>query len=597
MALLDDIGGGLSSMFGGLLGGSTQPAATDGLQPQQQATDLMSMMSPDEQKRMTYSLLGQLGSTLLAAGQKQMPGQRAQYLAQLGSIPGNVQREMTAGIQNRLLQSQLAERMQNQQSLSQINNLMKDPNAFKQAYGFDLPPGMSAAQVQNIVQQRATSQYVNPLARQIQEAQYADILANREKAITQLETQKQQLSAIGGDTAQIDAQIGALRRIYGTPAAGPAPAPAPMLVTPAAPAAAPAVAPGGVVQPAAPAAAPTSQQPSAAAVTPPTAPVETPAEVPAAPPSLFTPPAAPTTPAAKAGASIFNQFTQIPQAEVRQRLGAAITAGKFQDELSKLLKEERDQLGEEGKRKFDQERNLRTSFDAATKDFPTLQNAYRSMEELAKNQTGTSDVALVTSLYKIFDPGSVVSVNESGQITSAQGQVPGILDKITNNLLTGQKLTQKQRDDVIEAARTRFRENYAEYERRLNQNTTLAEKYGLQPDRVVVDLREDDLKQQMDALNQRDKLSKSIGVEAINNATLEDINLLNKRVLNASQLAAVKKRLEVLGAPAPALQPTGQQQQQPMVQNMMPPNVLRPIEPVAPSPLGNKQLLPLGFGL
>ena len=602
MALLEDITGGIGNFFGGLLGGGGQTGQTaEGVQPQQQATDLLSMMSPEDQRRMTYSLLGQLGSTLLAAGQKQMPGQRAQYLAQLGAIPGNVQREAMGNLQARMMQSQLAERLQNQQSLAQITNLMKDPAAFKQTYGFDLPPGMSAAQVQNIVQQRATSQYVNPLARQIQEAQYADILANREKAITQLETQKQQLAAIGGDTSQIDSQINTLRRIYGgAPGAAPAPvapAPTPMLVTPAptvqpaAPAAAPAVTPGGVVQPAQPAAAPTSAQPSAAPVTPP---AETPAaEVPAAPPSLFNPPAAPATPAAKQGAALFNQFTQIPQAEVRQRLQAAIGAGKFQEEYSKLLKEEREQLGEEGKRRFDQEGKLRSSFDAATKDFPTLQNAYKSMEELAKNQTGTSDVALVTSLYKIFDPGSVVSVNEAGQITSAQGQVPGLLEKITNNLMTGQKLTEKQRADVIEAARTRFRENYAEYERRIAQNTTLAEKYGLTPDRVVVDLRDDDLKQQMDALNQRDRISKSISVDQIGNASLDDLNLLNKRVLNANQMAAVKKRLEELGQPPAPPAPSGTGTS--LMGPPMPPPMIKPLGGSL-STLGNKQLLPLGFG-
>jgi len=412
MALLEDIGGGISNFFGGLLGGGSQPAAEGtqpGVQPQQQ--DLMSMLSADEQRRLAFSMLGQIGSTLLAAGQKQMPQQRAQYLAQLGAIPGNIQREMTAGIQNKLLQSQLAERMQNQQTLSQISNLMKDPAAFRQAYGFDLPPGMTAAQVQNIVQQRAVSQYVNPLARQIQEAQYADVLANREKALTQLEMQKQQLQSIGGDTSSIDAQIKTLRRIYGTPAAGPAPAaapapvaPSPMLVTPAAPAAAPVVAPGGVVQPAAPAAAPTAQEPTAAPVTQP-AETPAPAEAPAAPASLFTPPAPPKTANEQAGAAIFRQFTQIPQAEVRQRLGAAVAANKYAEEYSKLLKEEREQLGEEGKRKFDQEAKLRDSFVASTKDFNNLQVAYKTMEELAQNKAGTSDLALVMSLYKIYDPG------------------------------------------------------------------------------------------------------------------------------------------------------------------------------------------------
>jgi hypothetical protein len=564
MALLEDIGGGISNFFGGLLGGGSQPAA-EGTQPgvQPQQADLMSMLSADDQKRLAYSMLGQIGSTLLAAGQKQMPQQRAQYLAQLGSIPGNIQREMMTGIQTKMLQSQLAERMQNQQTLGQITNLMKDPAAFKQALGFDLPPGMTAAQVQNIVQQRAVSQYVNPLARQIQEAQYADMLANREKALTQLETQKQQLQAIGGDTAQIDAQIGALRRIYGTPSAGPAPVvapapttPSPMLVTPAPAPAAPTVAPGGVVQPAAPAAAPTAQEPTAAAVTPTAAEVPAapaPAEVPAAPASLFTPPAAPKTVNENAAASLFKQFTQIPQAEVRQRLQAAVGAGKFQEEYSKLLKEEREQLGEEGKRKFDQEAKLRDSFVANTKDFNNLQVAYKTMEELAQNKAGTSDLALVMSLYKIYDPGSVVSVTESGQVIGTDSAV-GKFSAFANNLMTGQKLRPEIREQVLEAARSRFNENYADYERRLEQNIELAKRNKLDPENVAIDQRDPALKAQMDAMRQRDQISKSISVDQIGNATVADLELLNKRVLNAGQLAAVKKRLEELGKP-PVIEP------------------------------------------
>jgi hypothetical protein len=565
MALLEDIGGGISNLFGGLLGGGGQPAAEGtqpGVQPQQQ--DLMSMLSADEQKRLAYSMLGQIGATLLAAGQKQMPQQRAQYLAQLGAIPGNVQREMTAGIQNKLLQSQLAERMQNQQTLGQITNLMKDPAAFRQTYGFDLTPGMTAAQVQNIVQQRAVSQYVNPLARQIQEAQYADMLANREKALTQLETQKQQLQAIGGDTAQIDAQIGALRRIYGTPSAGPAPvvapapaAPSPMLVTPAAPAAAPVVAPGGVVQPAAPAAAPTAQQPSAAPVTPPAAEVPAapaPAEVPAAPASLFTPPAPPKTVNETAGATLFKQFTQIPQDEVRQRLRAAVTAGKFQEEYSKLLKEEREQLGEEGKRKFDQEAKLRDSFVASTKDFNNLQVAYKTMEELAQNKAGTSDLALVMSLYKIYDPGSVVSVTESGQIIGTDSAI-GKFSAFANNIMTGQKLRPEIREQVLEAARSRFNENYADYERRLEQNIQLAKRNKLDPENVAIDQRDPALKAQMDMMRQRDQFTREATTEEIGGLSLAALQQMNTRVMNAKQLDAYRKRLEELGkppAPAPA---------------------------------------------
>ena len=327
-----------------------------------------------------------------------------------------------------------------------------------------------------------------------------------------------------------------------------------MLVTPAAPAAAPVVAPGGVVQPAAPAAAPTAQQPSAAPVTPPAAEVPAapaPAEAPAAPASLFTPPAAPATAAQKAGASIFNQFTQIPQAEVRQRLGAAIAANKYAEEYSKLLKEERDQLSDEGKRRFDQETKLRSAYEGTVKSYPELQTAFRTMQDLAANKQNISDVMLITSLYKVFDPGSVVSVNEQGIITSASGSVPVAFEKMMNRIMNGKGLLPQERDEIIQAANDRFRNEYANYERRYNSAVKQAESYGLRADRTVPDLRDDDIKAQMEALNERDQISKKITVDQIGNATIADLQLLNKRVMNAAQMKAVQKRLEELGKPPP----------------------------------------------
>lgn len=601
MALLEDITGGIGNFFGGLLGGGGQTGQTaEGVQPQQQATDLLSMMSPDDQRRMTYNLLGQLGSTLLAAGQKQMPAQRAQYLAQLGSIPGNIQREAMGNLQGRLLQSQLAERLQNQQSLAQISNLMKNPTAFKQTYGFDLQPGMNAAQVQNIVQQRATSQFVNPLARQIQEAQYADILANREKAIMQLETQKRQLESIGENTAAVDAQIGALRRIYGggpAPAAAPvAPAPTPMLVTPAAPAAAPLVAPGGVVQPAQPAAAPTAEQPSAAPVTPP---AETPAAVtPSAPPSLFTPPAAPAAPAtgaARQGASILTQFPKIAPEEVRARLQAAIPAGKVQEEIAKMAQENYDRSSKDEQQVFENETKLRAAMKPVDEKYNNLQTLYKSLEGYAQNKTGSSDLALVLTLYKIFDPNSVVSMNESGQVFGSDDAI-GKFEAFRLKYMTGERMRPELRDDIIEAARTRFREEYATYERQYNNAFKQASSYkGLDPNRAIVDSRDDDIKVEMDMLKNRDKFTREATADEIGGLSLAALQQMNTRVMNAKQLDAYRKRLGELGQPrVPQPTATGE-----APGGMMMPPALRPVEPMmqpAPGLIGNKQLLPLGFG-
>jgi hypothetical protein len=49
-----------------------------------------------QRRQLAFNTLGQTGALLLAAGERQMPAQRAQYLAQLGNVPGNIQTQASA---------------------------------------------------------------------------------------------------------------------------------------------------------------------------------------------------------------------------------------------------------------------------------------------------------------------------------------------------------------------------------------------------------------------------------------------------------------------------------------------------------------------
>lgn len=89
------VGSGLSGLLGG---GQTGGPSSSGY-------------TPDEERRMMISTLGQLGSTLLAAGQRQSPAQRAQYLAQLGSIGSGAQNEIYKARQGALMSAQMQAKM------------------------------------------------------------------------------------------------------------------------------------------------------------------------------------------------------------------------------------------------------------------------------------------------------------------------------------------------------------------------------------------------------------------------------------------------------------------------------------------------------
>lgn len=153
-----DVGSSIYGGISGLLGGGEQAPAAGGTQ----MPDSMSMLSPADQRRLMFSTLGELGGVLLAAGARQSPESRAQALAQLGKVGGNVQTQAYNIAQANLMRQQLAEKQQMLESQKQLGELAKDPAAYKARFGYD-PTGIAGSQLmainQQIVAQRATNPY------------------------------------------------------------------------------------------------------------------------------------------------------------------------------------------------------------------------------------------------------------------------------------------------------------------------------------------------------------------------------------------------------------------------------------------------------
>lgn len=112
----------IGSALGGLLGFGPQATPAAG-----SPTDPYDMLSDAEKRRLTYSTLGQLGATLLAAGQKQMPAQRAQILSQLGNIAPNIETSVFRSQQARLMNAQAAEKMREIEQNKSIMEWAKNP--------------------------------------------------------------------------------------------------------------------------------------------------------------------------------------------------------------------------------------------------------------------------------------------------------------------------------------------------------------------------------------------------------------------------------------------------------------------------------------
>jgi len=133
--------------------GSNDPSTAD------PATGLLE----SQRHQLAFNSLGQIGALLLAAGQPQMPGQNAQYLAQLGNVPGNTIAQAAQmsqqGYQN---QRNIAAQRQNQQQ-QELQAYIQTPE-FQQAFE-GLPPATKA-----VARAQLKSQDIAGLLKTVQEA-------------------------------------------------------------------------------------------------------------------------------------------------------------------------------------------------------------------------------------------------------------------------------------------------------------------------------------------------------------------------------------------------------------------------------------------
>jgi len=165
------------------------------------------------------------------------------------------------------------------------------------------------------------------------------------------------------------------------------------------------------------------------------------------------------------------------------------------------------------------------------------------MEELSAAGEGASDVALLISLFKVYDPTSTVTGGESATLQNAAG-VPENLKAEYNKLLSGGALSQKAREDIVRAARAKMDQEVLSFGNTIDRYTKLSKQYGLQPERVIQDVRDPALLEQLNIRKEVDAISKNISVQDIFGAGRDDLLKLNPTYTNARQKQAIQARLK-----------------------------------------------------
>jgi hypothetical protein len=139
-----------------------------------------------------------------------------------------------------------------------------------------------------------------------------------------------------------------------------------------------------------------------------------------------------------------------------------------------------------GQKGFENELKLRGDFkqEPVYKAHQEMQSAHSQIKQSLAKASPAGDLAGATKIMKLLDPGSVVRESELGMAMAATG----LLDRVQNyasNIISGNKLTPKQRQEFQQLADALYGESVKAYNSKRGEYQKLGSEYGLNADRAV----------------------------------------------------------------------------------------------------------------
>jgi hypothetical protein len=520
-----DAGSSIYSGISGLLGGGEQAPAAGG-----QMQDSMSMLSQADQRRLMFSTLGQVGAALLAAGARQSPESRAQALAQLGKIGPSIEESIqrNAALQQQRIAAQRQAELfplQREQLLGQVNaQKVTQLGALSQLQGqaSTLQNNIAALERMGLGDQaKAQRDQLNMLQDNIRKLQPLMGLGGGASAPAMAGPAAQQTLPTMAQPALSLPPVGQQPAAQMQPEAFTGvPRPTQITGVELPPAAQTIAAPVGPAAPILAAPGFTSQLQMQ--------------EEPAAPPVAAPVPAAPL--------SQFEQwskqnFPDLSTSRVLAELKAKnMNLDAVAPELLKLQDKAKDQS-------LTLQRDFRAEMDKKVPGFGARQTAFLTMKDLARQGEGASDIALVLSLMKVYDPTSTVTGSESANASNAAGVSEELRAKY-NNLFGGGKLTDKARQDLVRAAEIRFNQEMDSYGKTAKDFERLAKRADVDPSNVVLDDRNPELLAAREFDLKRDAASAAQTPQSINMITnMDQLKTIKPEKLSASAKKAYDQKL------------------------------------------------------
>jgi hypothetical protein len=141
-----------------------------------------------------------------------------------------------------------------------------------------------------------------------------------------------------------------------------------------------------------------------------------------------------------------------------------------------------------GKKVFNQANKLSESHYKKSKEFIKQRDAYDRIEASATDPSAAGDLALIFNYMKVLDPGSTVREGEFANAESA-GAVDDKTRNWYNKVITGQRLSTKQRKDFVDRSKKLFDRALTNQDKLDSQVKNKAKLFKIDPNLVMYDYK------------------------------------------------------------------------------------------------------------
>lgn len=129
-------------------------------------------------------------------------------------------------------------------------------------------------------------------------------------------------------------------------------------------------------------------------------------------------------------------------------------------------------------------RGIANDFNAQTADAQKVAKVYKVMENAVENPSVAGDVSLVFNYFKTIDPQSTVREGEYDTIINATS-VPDRIKNYAQRLKTGQKLSEGQRQDLLNTARQNVMSLAPQVQTTVDNYRGFVSTLGKDPEKVI----------------------------------------------------------------------------------------------------------------